>query len=234
MWAFNELELIEAIYNSNIPIISAVGHETDFTIADFVADLRAPTPTAAAEMATPNKDNLLENITSLKETLLSNYKGYISEYKVRLLHLDERLENEKPSYKLENSKIRLNKLNYSLKRNYKLLLENFKYKVDMHSNYLNKKDLKEILINKEVSVFTLVKELNHHYKFKLSNASNDLNINIKALESLNPTKLMDLGYSMTLLDGKRISSIKEVKIDDIINTKLKDGSIVSKVIKKGE
>lgn len=234
LWAFNELELIEAIYNSKIPIISAVGHETDFTIADFVSDLRAPTPTAAAEMATPNKENLLVNIEALKETLLINYRGYINEYKIRLLHLDERLENEKPIYKLENSKIKLNELNYSLKRNYRLLLENFKYKVDMHYNYLKKKDLHEILLSKEVLLSSLIKELNHHYKFKLSNISNDLNINIKALENLNPTKLMDLGYSMTLLDGKRVSSIKEIKIDDIIDTKLKDGSITSKVIKKGE
>ncbi|NMA05109.1 MAG: hypothetical protein GX931_01925, partial [Acholeplasmataceae bacterium] len=97
-----------------------------------------------------------------------------------------------------------------------------------------KKDLREILLNKEVLLSALIKELNYRYKFKLSNVSNDLNINIKALESLNPTKLMDLGYSMTLIDGKRISSIKEVKIDDIISTKLKDGTITSKVIKKGE
>ncbi len=234
LWAFNELPLIEAIYNSEIPIISAVGHETDFTIADFVADLRAPTPTAAAEMATPNRENLLINITTLKDTLINNYKGYINEYKVRLLHLDERLEHEKPSYKLENSKTKLEELNYSLKRNYKLLLENFTYRVDMSYNYLKKKDLREIFLNKEVLLSTLIKELNYRYKFKLSNVSNDLNINIKALESLNPTKLMDLGYSMTLIDGKRISSVKEVKIDDIINTKLKDGTITSKVIKKGE
>lgn len=74
LWAFNEEILARSIYNSKIPIVSAVGHETDFTISDFVADLRSPTPSAAAEMTVPNKNNLINNIDLLSDKLVRAIK----------------------------------------------------------------------------------------------------------------------------------------------------------------
>lgn len=232
LWAFNEVVVANAIYNSKIPIISAVGHETDFTIADFVSDLRAPTPTAAAELATPDKDNLLEYIDSLRYSVNTFMKTYLNEVKLKLIHLDERLEKETPSHKLNESNKRLQEQHYQLKRNYQILLDSFKYKIDKHDNYLKTKDLSTLFKQKHTSIETLVKHLNHHYQSKLTLDNNVLNMNLQALKNLNPIKLMDLGYSITLKDNQRISSIEDVLVDDLIETKLKDGHILSKVIKK--
>ncbi|MBU1428825.1 exodeoxyribonuclease VII large subunit, partial [bacterium] len=74
LWAFNEEILARSIYNSKIPIVSAVGHETDFTISDFVADLRSPTPSAAAEMTIPDKNNLINNLSLLKSKMIRAVK----------------------------------------------------------------------------------------------------------------------------------------------------------------
>lgn len=84
LWAFNDENLAYAIYESKIPIISAVGHEVDFTIADFVADLRAPTPSAAAELVVPDKKELLGNLEALKKNIYSTVKAIIKRYSERL------------------------------------------------------------------------------------------------------------------------------------------------------
>lgn len=232
LWAFNERIVAEAIYTSEIPIISAVGHETDFTISDFVSDLRAPTPTAAAEMATPDKQNLLEYIETLNYSIQTYINTYLNEIKLKLIHLDERLDKGNPSYKLSDSKKRLSELDYTLKRNYKLSLEHLKHQVDTKYNYIKTKDLKSLIIQKQTTIETLIKHLNHHYQSKLSKESNQLKITLQTLENLNPVKLMDLGYSITIKDNQKLSSIDEVSIEDIIQTKLKDGNLTSKVIKK--
>lgn len=232
LWAFNERVVAEAIYQSNIPIISAVGHETDFTIADFVSDLRAPTPTAAAELATPDKRNLIEYIESLQYSLTTYITTTINESKLKLIHLDERLDKENPAYKLKESTKRLTEQNYQLKRNYQLLLDTYKHRVDTHHTYLKTKDITTLVAYKYTAVDTLVKHLNHHYESMLTMQHNVFNMHLQALKNLNPVKLMDLGYSITLKDNKRLSSIEEVDINEEIHTKLKDGQLISRVIKK--
>jgi exodeoxyribonuclease VII large subunit len=84
LWAFNEEVVARAIFNSRIPIISAVGHETDYTICDFVADVRAPTPSAAAEIAVPERQELANQISRLRERLIENEKRYLSDMQTRI------------------------------------------------------------------------------------------------------------------------------------------------------
>ena len=117
LWAFNERVVAEAIYNSEIPIISAVGHEVDFTIADFVADIRAATPTAGAEIATPNVDALKDNIDFYQRTLTKRITYILNEAKMRLSNYDRMIEARNPKTILKhkrdilnNDTIRLNML----------------------------------------------------------------------------------------------------------------------------
>ena len=96
LWAFNERIVAKAIYDSKIPIISAVGHEIDFTIADFVADKRAATPTAAAELATPDINVLKQNVNYYVDALTKKINYLINDYKMRLANIDKRIENNNP------------------------------------------------------------------------------------------------------------------------------------------
>ena len=113
LWAFNDETLARAIANHPAPIISAVGHEIDFTICDFTADLRAPTPSAAAELVVQNVDDLLEKIASLKKQLYQNLQLQISFFKDKLLSLEKALIHPKRyiqdfSQKLDEASLRLN------------------------------------------------------------------------------------------------------------------------------
>jgi exodeoxyribonuclease VII large subunit len=85
LWAFNEEIVARSIYNSKIPVISAVGHEVDFTIADFVADLRTSTPSAAAELAVKNRDEVIKNVRNLFRTLIATQRLIIDDYKSRII-----------------------------------------------------------------------------------------------------------------------------------------------------
>jgi exodeoxyribonuclease VII large subunit len=107
LWAFNDEYLAGAIYNSKIPVISAVGHEIDFTICDFVADLRAPTPSAAAELATPNLTEVIAKIDGFKSRSILAISSLIEEYKTRLDHISSLKVFSSPVSMLEIPKLKL-------------------------------------------------------------------------------------------------------------------------------
>lgn len=104
LWAFNEKIVAMAIYNSKIPIISAVGHEVDFTIADFVADVRAATPTAAAELATPSLELLKGNVGYYLDILQKHMEAIFSGIRLKLANLDKRIESGNPLETLKHKK----------------------------------------------------------------------------------------------------------------------------------
>ncbi|MBO5712125.1 MAG: exodeoxyribonuclease VII large subunit, partial [Acholeplasmatales bacterium] len=118
LWAFNERIVAEAIFESKIPIISAVGHEVDFTIADFVADKRAATPTAAAELATPSIDVLKENIKYYDKQMSKLIINKINDYKLILSNLDKRIDSNNPVSTLKHQR----EIVTSLSKNLNLLI----------------------------------------------------------------------------------------------------------------
>lgn len=202
LWAFNEEIVARAISQCPIPIISAVGHEVDFTIADFVADLRAPTPTGAAEIAVPNKTDVINYINQLN---LRSRKavGTILELKKK------RLDNIKGHYILNNPldlySAKIQKLDYlteSLVKNYKNIIDKEKIKLNniktrpLFSNPL-------VILDKTKQKYTLL---------------------LGKLDALSPLKTLERGYGIIKLDDKAITSIKDLKKDDLINIELKDGS----------
>ena len=205
LWAFNEEIVARAIYNSNIPIISAVGHEIDFTIADFVADLRAPTPTGAAEMAVPNMVDLINYINQLKIRLNRNVSNKITVLKDNLnkYRTSYVLSNPLASFEIREQKLDtyINSLNNCI--NYKLNNAITKYN-HMKNNH--------ILLNPE--------EL--FIKF-----NNTMELIVNKLGLLNPLNVLSKGYTVTKVNDKVIKSIKDVKVDDKLNIKLLDGEIES-------
>ncbi|MBQ5347872.1 MAG: exodeoxyribonuclease VII large subunit [Ruminococcus sp.] len=185
LWAFNDENLAYAIYASNIPVISAVGHETDFTICDFVADLRAPTPSAAAELAVPDREEMLAFYNSQRQYLTSMLDKQISDYK-------KTLANQKAVI-LKNSPERAVAL------------------INTKLDSLSKR-----LINSSERMITIKSESVKKLGAKL--------------ESLNPVSVLQRGYSIAEKNGIVINSLKEIKIDDIIDLTLKDGTVKTKVV----
>jgi len=110
MWAFNDENVARAIGSSQVPVISGVGHETDFTIADFVSDLRAPTPTAAAELATPNRLDLHATLLDLNEKIGRAAKMFLTEQRWQLGRLDSRLSTRSPQGRIRSDRQRLDDL----------------------------------------------------------------------------------------------------------------------------
>ncbi|RAK11060.1 exodeoxyribonuclease VII large subunit [Halanaerobium saccharolyticum] len=115
LWPFNEEEVARAIYNSRLPVISGVGHETDFTISDFVADLRAPTPSAAAELATANREEILNRLDNLTQRLLNSSSTKIKELQNRLQSISERRIFASPEELFRNYEQELDSLETKLK-----------------------------------------------------------------------------------------------------------------------
>jgi exodeoxyribonuclease VII large subunit len=123
LWPFNEEIVARAIYKSAIPVVSAVGHEVDFTIADFVADLRAPTPSAAMELILPDREEVLRQINQLKIRLSGKVLGDIKLFHKHLSSLSQHWALREPVNILRNSAQRVDELNTRLVNNFKLLIE---------------------------------------------------------------------------------------------------------------
>lgn len=214
LWAFNEEVVARAIYNSKIPIISAVGHEIDYTIADFVADLRAPTPTGAAEMAVPSRIDLLKQF---------------GQYQIRL--------NEAIYKKINYQKLCLDSLRSSfVLKNPMIMYDNKKQKLDIVREKLISMMNKRIE-NAHVQIYQYKKNyilnnpeiLYKNEKIKLINF-------IEKLEIVNPMNLLKKGYTLTKKENQYIKSVKEIKNKEIFTVEFYDGEVLveTKEIKNGK
>ena len=210
LWPFNEESVAYEIYKSKIPIISSVGHEVDFTISDFVSDLRAPTPSGAAELAVPSQLELLNYLEQLNNQNRSNL-NQILKHKMDLL---KRIEG---SYVFRDP--------LRLTENKSKKLDHLIEKLEL-LNPINR--LRQSKIDLDVEV----KKLNDYYQRYLLRKQNDFVLLINKLELLNPLSVMSKGYSVLKKNGVVIKSINEVNINDKINILVSDGILNANVINK--
>ncbi len=212
LWAFNESIVAYAIYDSKIPIISAVGHEIDYTISDFVADLRAPTPTGAAEMAVPNiidVKNTINHYVLRSNESINNYLKLLNNH-LKSLTESYILKNPLALYEVKEEKLS-NYIEYLNKNIFNIINKcNVKYE-----NIINK----DILLNPEKI-----------YQNKLHN----YNIVINKLELLNPLNILSKGYSIIKKDNMVVKSVKNLKLKDTINIKLYEGNIEATIERIGK
>lgn len=225
LWAFNEEVVARAIFASKIPIISAVGHEIDYTIADFVADLRAPTPTGAAEMAVPTISEV-KNIIRTKEIECTNaFINEINDYIHRLKQVKENYVLKNPIVLYEIKMQKLDTIQESIQKNIMRVIDTYNLKLkNYHNHYLLNNP------NKFLEPFSLkikedMKTLNNQYTYYLEKQDNTLQLWIQTLKLVNPLNILDKGYSLVMKDNKLVKSTKDIKIKDNLQVTLKEGKI---------
>ena len=207
LWAFNEEIVAEAIFESQIPIISAVGHETDFTIADFVADMRAPTPTAAAELVAPNIADVLAYLNQLKSRLNQGLKTQINFKEVTLNRLTNHYIMKNPRALFEGRILKLSQLEKSLEYS-----------------------LSENVAKKKQQLERLDTSLNERIGQNLTRTKSDFTVMLTKLEMLNPLAVLKKGYSViTDKAGNAITDVNDLTVGDEVLGTLNKGQFRAKV-----
>ena len=230
LWPFNEEVVARAIYESKIPIISAVGHEIDFTIADFVADKRAPTPTGAAEMAVPDKMDLktyLNQVNIRLNKVITN-KLNINKQKLDNLLASQIFKNPYRMYEIKEQ---------TLDILYEKLLKEMKIIINKKTENLNILESSFIFKNPSILVVDkvylyndLIKKLKYNIERITTNKTNDYIKLLNKVEVLNPITTIKRGYAIVKKDDKVVTSVKMLKKGDIITNQLIDGNIQSEVV----
>ena len=253
LWPFNEEIVDRAIYNSKVPVISAVGHEVDFTIADFVADLRAPTPTAAAELAVPNMADLKKHISQIEIRLNESIYKKINYLKLYLDSIKNSFVLKSPMLMYENKKQVLDllgqRLNESIlklikERKDKLILIKTSYVLKCPQNIYDDKFKLVLDLKGKINSLIYNKVLLFRHKFDMIKTSYILKnphsiykdsvvklIGITdKLSLLNPLNVLSRGFSITYLNDKVLKNVKDVQKDDVLKIKMKNGTLNAKVM----
>ncbi len=224
LWAFNEEPVARAIYNSRIPVISAVGHETDFCISDFVADLRAPTPSAAAELVVPLREDLEYRLEDARSELISLVTRKLDQEKERVAYFAKRLRS--PDTVIQTYMMKADEYVMRLKRN-------LEKKVLLHGNRLD--NLMQRLVGESPAIRidkygNQLNELQLRMKnallHNLTSRKNRLTELVHVLDTVSPLSTMTRGYSvLTGSAGRLISTVKQVREKSRLNIRLSDGTI---------
>lgn len=246
LWCFNNEDLALAVFDANTPIISSIGHEVDSTIIDFVADIYAPTPSAAAMLATPDRLEILQNLEYMTKSLhkiiitrLNNTKDKLTAIEQRLLHPNF----DKQYQRVDELEMRIiNYFKHYITLNYSQV-NRLKSEVLMHNpqqvleqkhrvnNQLRSRLLEFTthLNTYNIQVIEYEKSLQSLMKHKIFLEKNNLTTLISALNHLSPLQVLDRGYSITSKGKNAISSVKCLSKGDVIVSKFSDGEIASKV-----
>ncbi|MFS0575145.1 exodeoxyribonuclease VII large subunit [Sporosarcina sp. 179-K 3D1 HS] len=229
LWAFNEESVARAIFSCRIPIISAVGHETDTTIADFVSDRRAPTPTAAAEMAVPAREELIDRIMDRKRTLYRSLSNQIKTERKRLTSLQSSYPLQFPERlyrpfmeKLIGFEGRLDRSRIDMTIQPKTELLRLQ---SLLSSYSPGKQIKEG--NRMIDVLT--ERLTRAAFQEIKGKDESFKATIRTLQALNPLAVMDRGFSILYQNGKVANSVRQLGVGDEIEIRLQDGMVEAKV-----
>ena len=208
LWSFNEEIVARAIYDCTIPVISAVGHEVDFTISDFVADERAPTPTGAAMIAVPDVREVKYKIEQLNERLNKNINDMISNNRTKLNHISQKqiLKNPESIYEIKG-----------------MTLDNLVTKLELASKNIITENKNKLL---RIENKNILKNPNEIIRMKREPYLR----NVDKLNVLNPLLTLKRGYTLTKVEGKVVSSVKDVKSGDKLDVEFDDGIVNTRVI----
>ncbi|WP_078552930.1 exodeoxyribonuclease VII large subunit [Bacillus alkalicellulosilyticus] len=225
LWAFNEELVARAIYESTIPIISAVGHETDYTIADFVADMRAATPTAAAELAVPVLHDLLDKVEGLQHRIVRATKERIQAERSKIARLEKSYAFRYPEQLLRQKEQQLDKAIERLEREYIRVIKTKKQRIEQASKELKRhhpmmavaQAKKEVAVQKEL--------LKKGMETMFATKENLFQHTLDKLKVLSPLAMMNRGYSLVYTGNELLKSVSQTKKGTDVTIQVKDGNI---------
>lgn len=231
LWVFNEEKIANAIFSSVIPIISAIGHEKDITISDLVADIRASTPSSAAELVSRNKKEILNQIVQKKQRLEIALDFFITKKSHYFSKITYKINQQNPNIKITK------KQKHLIQKKQKIL-DAIQKKIQITNSIQNEIKQKLLLIFPQKkfqkynqNIILKFFELKQIIQKILQKNQDKINNNYLLLKSINPKKILSRGYSITKsLKRKIITSTKQIKVDEIVKTYIKNGSFKSKVI----
>ncbi len=233
LWAFNEAPVVEAIFHSRLPVISAVGHETDFTIADFVADLRAATPSAAAELVVGRKDEFLSRIDFLRHGLMRHMEKGLHERRSALQQL--RGESALADFpgRLQELAQRLDGSEFALARLFQQSLNRKLRRWNRSAQRFAAFAMGGLVKNRGLQVQNLRMQVGARFSERLQRQRETIGVLASKLAAMNPETILARGYSITTDSEQRVVRDAAVlAVDDSIHIRFARGSAAAKVIKE--
>ena len=209
LWAFNEEIVARQLYAMKTPVVSAVGHEIDFTISDFVADMRAPTPTAAGELVTPNQKDVFQSFHNYGQRLVTGMSNQLGHDQQQLEHYRQAKVLNYPEELYGMKWMQVDSLKKTLLHTQETLFNNISNK----------------LVNSENTI-------RQSFQKEVTAAHSNYNVLIGKLNALSPLNVLERGYGIATLNNKVVDSVNKVQVGDSIVLKLRDGSVTSQVTHK--
>jgi exodeoxyribonuclease VII large subunit len=228
LWAFNEEVVARAIHASQVPVVSAVGHEVDFTIADFVADVRAPTPSAAAEIVVPNRDDLVASVQALKEQLLNRTQDFLALAAERRAHLRARLGT--PEGILQQVSQRVDDLIDRMGQAREYLFQSARQRVESAGQQLLSLRPDRLIPLHKSAVRQMSEGLAPAAARHIERLRERLQAQMGLLDSLSPLTVLGRGYALvTDPAGKPVRTVRGIKAGDALGVRLPDGRVDAEV-----
>ncbi|MED1788926.1 exodeoxyribonuclease VII large subunit [Brevibacillus laterosporus] len=229
LWAFNEEAVARAIVASQVPVISAVGHETDFTIADFVADMRAATPTAAAELAVPHYLEWMERIKQLDHRLARALQTQLQEKRTHLQRLQQSYGLKNPLRRVEERRQRIDEVTLRLSAIMKMKVVRKREQVRHVKQRLKQIRLERQVEEKRVQINRMQSQLTQHMKQKTERSRQAWLALVQHLDALSPLKVMQRGFSLSYKGDTLIKSVEGIEVGDQLMIRYQDGKIMTTV-----
>ncbi|HHJ15782.1 MAG TPA: exodeoxyribonuclease VII large subunit [Gammaproteobacteria bacterium] len=231
LWPFNEETVARAVYACPLPVVSAVGHEIDTVISDYVADARAATPSAAAELLSPDQNELAARVRQLENRLLTLTRQHLQSAAEQLERLTQRIQQSHPGRRLQQQAQRLDELDARLRRGWQYRLARQQARLDALRNRLEHCNPQQQLQRLAARTAQLAQQLEYCINKQVAQRHEKLAVLARALDAVSPLATLQRGYSITLRrrDAAVLQDAREVSAGEQLETRLANGRIFSQV-----
>ncbi|MBN8444886.1 MAG: exodeoxyribonuclease VII large subunit [Gammaproteobacteria bacterium] len=230
LWCFNDETLARQIANCPIPIVSAVGHEVDFSISDFVADLRAATPSAAAELVSPDQQQQWQQIAKLQQRLQQAMRVLLGQHAQQWLFAQKRLQQQHPARRLEQQQQRLDELELRLQRAVRQHIERHRQRWQFWQKSLALCSPALRVSQQSLQHQQLQRRLEQAMAQRLQQAKQQWHQHSVMLQQISPLATLERGYAITLHQGKVVKDAMSLQAGDVVTTKVANGEFQSTVM----